>query len=229
MLFKTGHKGEGGGFLLLSLFLHALLIAGFCVWGVTHAVSAAPGPQIIEVALVVDNSLPSLSKTAQAAAQKAPQPVQEKPRHETKKRRPVTLAAFKATPKSAPEDLEEHPDETVSASDSFAPPAPVSSTAQAAAGSQNANDYAAELLAWLNRHKRYPPEARAQNMEGQAVLWLTLQPDGTISGFRIESTGSPLLDEAVRGMVKRADPVPPPPENLPVRTFRVPVIFKIKS
>ncbi|HVY12855.1 MAG TPA: energy transducer TonB [Alphaproteobacteria bacterium] len=221
MLFKDWKRGESGGFLLLSLTLHLLFIASFCVWSLTHAVSAAEGPQIIEVALVVDNSLPSNAETSQAAAQKAlPKP--EKPK-------PVLREALKPAKKPPRIEKDEKPRQETAAKNNSLPASPVSSTAQAAAGSQNVDSYAATLLAWLNRHKRYPPQARADHTEGRALLWLAIEPDGAIADSRIEqSTGSPLLDEAIMHMVQSASPVPPPPGATSSRTFRLPVVFKLR-
>jgi protein TonB len=68
-------------------------------------------------------------------------------------------------------------------------------------------------------------------MEGTATLWLSIDPDGKVLGFRIQqSSGHGLLDTEVEALVHRADPMPPVPESMRAASieFVVPVQFVLK-
>jgi protein TonB len=208
---------KDAGFLIASFAFHAALIACFCVYSALHAVSADEGPQIIEVSLVVDNEVPQPAPTTLAASTPE-KPPEKKLEKKVARKLPAPLAMKKLSLTKAVEKPAEVQATVQQAS--------LSSAAQAAAGSKEAEEYAATLLAWLNKHKTYPPEARSQNVEGHAVLWLSITADGTIAGSRIEqSTGNEALDEAISQMIRRANPAPAPPA---AREFRLPIIFKLK-
>ena len=89
-------------------------------------------------------------------------------------------------------------------------------------------DYGAELTAWLSRHKKYPRRARLRGQQGTALLFVELDRDGTLLDYRLEETsGHRALDREVMAMVKRAEPLPKPPEDLrgDRLTYRIPVDF----
>ncbi|MBR0647586.1 energy transducer TonB, partial [Plastoroseomonas hellenica] len=107
------------------------------------------------------------------------------------------------------------------------PPAPA--PAPAAAPSPN---YLRSLAAALERHKRYPNEARARRSQGQAILRMVLGRDGRVLSWRIvQSAGDPALDEAVGAMVQAASPLPAPPADMMAGgtlELTVPVRFAIR-
>ena len=85
---------------------------------------------------------------------------------------------------------------------------------------------------WMNgvrsqvaRAKRYPPEAREQNMKGIPVVAVTIGSHGElISAHLVSPSGfKPLDDEAVASM-KRAAPYSPPPGGI-TATIRIPLNF----
>ena len=77
-------------------------------------------------------------------------------------------------------------------------------------------DYAAVLLAWLERHKEYPRPARRRGQEGVVLLYVLIDREGRVLQSRIEeSSGYLLLDNAALDMLERAAPVPPLPEDMP--------------
>lgn len=106
-----------------------------------------------------------------------------------------------------------------------------SGTTEARSGGGNPGavvDYAARLNAWLERHKEYPRRASLRRQEGEATLYFVIDRAGRVLDFRIErSTGYKLLDEEVVNMIKRASPLPAPPESVAGATleYRVPVGF----
>ena len=87
-----------------------------------------------------------------------------------------------------------------------------------------------ELVAHLDKHKRYPVE-RAQKSAEIVVGFVLDRMGHVLSTSIVKGSGDPAFDEAALSMVKRSDPVPPPPplvadEGL---SFTLPVIFKVKG
>jgi protein TonB len=87
-----------------------------------------------------------------------------------------------------------------------------------------------ELIAHLDKHKRYPA-ARSQK-SAEIVVGFALDRMGhVLSTSIVKGSGDAAFDEAALAMVRRSDPVPQPPplvadEGL---SFTLPVIFRIKG
>ena len=112
-----------------------------------------------------------------------------------------------------------------------APPAAAPVAARAPVAAAPSPSYAAQLMRALERHRRYPDEARWRRAEGVALLRFRMSRDGTVTGFRIErSTGDAALDQAVQTMIQNASPLPAPPDDLPGNPVEltVPVRFTLR-
>jgi protein TonB len=87
-----------------------------------------------------------------------------------------------------------------------------------------------ELVAHLDRHKRYPAERQQKTAE--IVISFELDRTGHVVSTSIaKGSGDTAFDQAALAMVRRSDPVPPPPplvadEGL---SFTLPVIFRVKG
>src|SRR3954449_6817121 len=87
-----------------------------------------------------------------------------------------------------------------------------------------------QLVAHLDRHKRYP--ANRVQKTAEIVISFVLDRTGhVISSGIVKGSGDAAFDEAALAMVKRSDPVPQPPplvadEGL---NFTLPVIFRVKG
>jgi protein TonB len=69
------------------------------------------------------------------------------------------------------------------------------------------------LVAQLERHKRYPPQARGK--VGEARLAFSIDRTGRVLASRIvHSSGSEALDQEALALVRRAAPFPPPPAGV---------------
>ena len=82
------------------------------------------------------------------------------------------------------------------------------------------------LVAQLERNKRYPPGAGGQ--QGTAKLAFRIDRRGHLLTSRIvQSSGSAALDEETLALVKRAQPFPEPPDDIPddQLSFVVPVRY----
>jgi protein TonB len=87
-----------------------------------------------------------------------------------------------------------------------------------------------ELIAHLDKHKRYPAERSQKSAE--IVVSFELDRMGhVLSASIVKGSGDAAFDQAALAMVRRSDPVPQPPplvadEGL---NFTLPVIFRIKG
>jgi protein TonB len=88
----------------------------------------------------------------------------------------------------------------------------------AGANSQNPNavpNWKSQLVAQLERSKRYPSEAQSRGEQGIAQLAFSVDRSGGVHNARIvRSSGSSLLDRATLELVARAAPLPPPPPEI---------------
>jgi len=83
------------------------------------------------------------------------------------------------------------------------------------------------LMAHLERHKRYPPGARARGAHGIAYVRFTIDGAGNVLSARlVRSSGYAELDREAVALVRRASPVPPPPPGAN-RIITVPVRFNV--
>ena len=87
-----------------------------------------------------------------------------------------------------------------------------------------------ELIAHLDKHKRYPAE-RSQKSAEIVVSFALDRLGHVLSTSIVKGSGDAAFDAAALAMVRRSDPVPVPPplvadEGL---NFTLPVIFKIKG
>jgi protein TonB len=93
-------------------------------------------------------------------------------------------------------------------------------------------DYLQTLRSWLSKHQRYPRRARLRGLEGDAVVRLRFDGDATLASANVaEATGHRSLDEALAAMLRRAQPLPAPPDDADVagRTIDVPVRFSLRD
>jgi protein TonB len=86
------------------------------------------------------------------------------------------------------------------------------------ASSHNPNavpNWKSELVARLERAKRFPAEAQSRGEHGVAQLAFSVDRNGGVHNARIvHSSGSSLLDEATLALIERASPLPPPPREI---------------
>lgn len=91
-------------------------------------------------------------------------------------------------------------------------PAPAPQASPAAVAS-----WQSRLFAHLERNKRYPAAARARGIQGTLKFRFTIDPAGNVLNVQIlQSSGQPMLDEALLDLMNRASPVPAPPPGTPL-------------
>ncbi len=98
-------------------------------------------------------------------------------------------------------------------------------SAAAEAARAAAASYASRVAGELERHKRYPAEARAARIEGTVLLSFTIGPSGSIVSHSIaRSSGNAAIDAAVHAMVAASRFDPPPGGRF---ASSIPVRFKL--
>ena len=166
------------------------------------------------------------SRPAEAPAAETPPPPQKPPPFTPREAvsqvpPPADVEPLPAPPRPAP--VQPRTEAPQPRAEAAAPaPAPAASTAPTPA-------FQRQVLAALDRAKRYPPAARARREQGTAVVAFTMSRSGRVLSAGVQaSSGSPALDRAALETVRRAR-LPRVPAELsdPLRLV-VPVEFAVK-
>jgi periplasmic protein TonB len=108
-----------------------------------------------------------------------------------------------------------------------APAAPVPAVPTPSPGEITWQD---RVLAHLEDHKRYPRDAQTRRQEGTASVRFVMDRRGDVLSVELRrSAGSPLLDAEAVALIRRAQPLPRPPDDVAGETLRltVPIEFTI--
>ena len=88
-------------------------------------------------------------------------------------------------------------------------------------------NWKSQLVARLERYKRYPSEAQSRGERGVAQLAFSVDRSGGVHNARIvQSSGSSILDRETLNLVARAQPLPPPPPEVP--GAQIPIVVPIR-
>jgi len=198
-------------------------------------VELAPVPVAPEI---VPNELPPGPE--QTEAEPEPEPIKPMTMIEQKPdETPEPELAVTPPPPKPPEKPKEHKPRQKHASLTSAPSVAERRAERAAApmpgaSSRDSNalpNWKSLLVATLERHKRYPPEAQSHGDHGVAQLAFSIDRHGGVHNARIvRSSGSSVLDQATLSLVERAQPLPPPPPEVPGAqiAISVPVRYNIR-
>lgn len=217
--------------------------------------SAAPAAILIDLAAAPDKPTPDLATALPAPESvpeqeeaKPPERTEPEPVVELPPPTPPQTAAV-VLPPPAPEPMPpEKPKQTeekkvdkqperkhksamshASASPTFRARQAEMAAAQSAGAAQafaiSPASWKSELVAELNRHKRYPSGATGT---GTATIAFTMSRSGSVTSSRLlQSSGDNALDQEAVALPRRASPLPPPPPGLPGSSFalNVPIRF----
>lgn len=96
---------------------------------------------------------------------------------------------------------------------------------------EDVDGYLKDLIRYLNQQARerdlYPPIAKRLKIEGEVIVRLTINEDGTIeenSIIVVESSGYNVLDKGALDILKKLQPFKKPPKKI---TVEIPIIFQI--
>jgi protein TonB len=190
-------------------------------------VEAAPGPQAPDSFQQSDlehapptperaAELPPLPRQDAAVTipepTRVPQVADEQAREETKKPSEHRAAASRS---AAPQTFEarRHAAASAKAAGAAATPAAVAS-------------WKSELMAQLNRYKRYPPGA---GRDGTSLVAFNVNRSGAVTAARLaRSSGNSKLDQEAVSLPRRASPLPRPPDGIATASIAltVPIHFE---
>jgi protein TonB len=87
------------------------------------------------------------------------------------------------------------------------------------------------ILALLERNKRYPEAAQSRHQQGVAQVFFSIDRQGRVINSRVvRSSGASALDDEALALLRRAEPFPPPPPELPGARvdLMVPIRFNLR-
>ena len=88
-------------------------------------------------------------------------------------------------------------------------------------------NWKSQLVARLERYKRYPSEAQSRGENGVAQLAFSVDRSGGVHNARIvRSSGSSILDRETLTLAERAQPLPPPPPE--ITGSQIPIVVPIR-
>jgi protein TonB len=88
-------------------------------------------------------------------------------------------------------------------------------------------NWKSQLVARIERYKRYPSEAQARGEHGIVQLAFSVDRSGSVHNPRVvHSSGSSILDHETLALVERAQPLPPPPPE--VTGSQIPIVVPIR-
>lgn len=222
---KTRHNmARYGGSLAMVLGVHAVGVLLMLDWSVPQAIELPPAAMMVELAPLPEPAPPPPPKVAPqppAPVEAPPLPkLVEAPKPKIAIPKPPKPKAKPQPPK--PEKKPEPPRETPPAEEVVDTPPnntpPQKSAAPAPSIASNSNalpTWQSDLLRHLAKYKRYPEDARRRGLQGINRLRFVVDADGKILSFSLAGgSGSAALDRATLEMIRRAGPVPKPPQEL---------------
>lgn len=218
------------GSLLLVLAVHAVAIIVALRWPAPQMIELPPAAMMVELppmpvpapppptppvvvppqppAPVEELPLPELAEAAKPEIA-IPKPVKPKP---PRPKPPKPQEKPKPTPEKP---VEEKPVDTppvvsqpVKADKTPQPPSVPSDSAAK-------RSWQGDLQQHLAKFQRYPEEARRRNISGSTRLRFEVDADGKVVSVSIaQSSGNAALDRATLEMIRRAQPLPKPPDEI---------------
>ncbi len=203
----------------IALMVPLLLAAGV-YW--LHQVPAGTGPRatdtVVEVRLIapqepIEQRQDAPLQPSQAALNPQPEPLVEDPNRLIPTETVVSAPSEPGRPASAA---------TTSAPASAAAPVRMPTI-------QIAKIFQTALLSHIARYRRYPDAARQDRLQGIVQAVFAMRRDGTVTEVWIKSTsGHKLLDVAAIETIRRAQPLPKIPSELPDHlNILMPVAFDL--
>ena len=199
-------------------------------------VAAAPS------ALLEDTIPGPLQEQAEARPEKPPEKAEDKVEEKIEKALPdrppevkseVMTVVPRPVPKREPPKPKKPP-----APATTAPPRATRTAALSAApvegspsSALSAQQWAGRISAAIERHKRYPAEAKSRGEQGVTEVAFSIDRQGhLLSSKIIRSSGYAALDQETLTTLQRAQPFPPPPPTHPGVhfDFKVPIRFNIR-
>lgn len=215
-----------GGALAIVLGVHAIAIIVALKWPAPQPIELPPQAMMVEMAPLPEPAPPPPPKVI--TPPQPPTPIEEPPLPKLAEAPKPTISVPKPPkpkPKPAPPKPEKKPEppqekppaeQTVDTPPTTAPPAKSQAPAPSVASNSNAlPTWQSDLLRHLAKFKKYPEDARRRGMQGVNRLRFVVDGEGKVLSYSLAGgSGSASLDRATMEMIRRAQPLPPPPKEL---------------
>ncbi|UVJ43952.1 TonB family protein [Pseudomonas sp. LS1212] len=214
------------GSLAVVLGVHAIAMIVALKWSVPPVLELPPAAMMVEMAPMPEPAPPPPPKVV--TPPQPPTPIEEPPLPKLAEAPKPKIAIPKpAKPKAKPqppapvkkpEPPQEKPaeEETVDTPPSTAPVQKSAAPAPSIASQSNARPtWQSDLLRHLSKYKKYPEDARRRGMQGVSRLRFVVDAEGKVLSYSLAGgSGSASLDRATLEMIRKAQPLPPPPKEL---------------
>lgn len=214
------------GSLAVVLGVHAIAIILALKWSVPPVLELPPAAMMVEMAPMPEPAPPPPPKVV--TPPQPPTPIEEPPLPKLAEAPKPKIAIPKpAKPKAKPqppapvkkpEPPQEKPaeEETVDTPPSTAPAQKSAAPTPSIASQSNAMPtWQSDLLRHLGKYKKYPEDARRRGMQGVNRLRFVVDAEGKVLSYSLAGgSGSASLDRATLEMIRKAQPLPPPPKEL---------------
>ena len=207
---------------------------------IAEPMNLAPGPLMEESMPTAPASQEVLEKVEdETSVEEMPSPAPE-PEVVLQKQTQVETEPEEQKPEEQPSPQVQASEQTIAAPQTSAPPPIAAPVAEKAAAPQQGSVQSdtRKILTWqrsvvlhINKHKRYPSNARSRGIEGEAMVHFVMDRSGQVSAVKVtRSSGSGTLDDESLELLKRAAPLPRPPPSVVGEKleFSVPIRFRIK-
>ncbi len=176
-------------------------------------VEPAPEPEVVESKLV--EPAPEPEPEPEKPVEKIELPPDPAPLPEMTAALPPPKPPEKKVEKKKPQQRTASIARAASSADKRAERAAAPTPGANARDSNAIPNWRSQLVARLERNKRYPAEARARGETGTVQLAFTIDRKGGAHSVRlVRSSGSSTLDRETLTLIDRAAPFPPPPPEL---------------
>ncbi|MNO59282.1 transport protein TonB [compost metagenome] len=214
------------GSLAIVLGVHAVAIIVALKWSVPQVLELPPAAMMVEMAPMPEPAPPPPPKVVTppqppAPVEEPPLPkLVEAPKPKIAIAKPVKPKAKPQPPKpeKKPEPPQEKPaeEEVVDTPPNTAPAPKSAAPAPSIASNSNAMPtWQSDLLRHLSKFKKYPEDARRRGMQGINRLRFVVDAEGKVLSYSLAGgSGSASLDRATLEMIRKAQPLPPPPKEL---------------
>lgn len=212
------------GAIALTTALHVIVVLVLVLrWQTSAPVPTAPAT--FEVKLIPEAAEPEPEKpTPPAPPPEEPQPQRPLPPPAVPVLEAPRMSLAPPNQPAAATQPNSQPSTAVRAEPSTPAPPPAAPPASPRDGPDN---WEARVMGRLERVKRYPSAARVGRVQGVAYVRFRVNREGRVLFVSLQrSSGSDLLDKAALETVRRAEPLPPIPEDRPTEIeVAVPVEF----
>ncbi|CAI3958155.1 Periplasmic protein TonB [Commensalibacter communis] len=193
--------------------------------------AAQPEPQPLEEAAALDAPV---APSAEINLPKTQQVEKIKPVEQKKIIKPQPKIVHAQKVMTTPSQTVNNTPSASNAPSSSASNSPASSSTSSASSHQKSSmspaTWQGNVLAKLERLKRYPTDAQNDKQEGTATIKITINRQGHVLASKLaKSSGYSLLDKEAVALAYRADPLPSVPESIKGNsvTITVPVEFNL--